>query len=319
MVDTSAYKCKSVEDLLKEVSKQVSEYEALKLNELKSQLEAFVKKKSAATEEYKKKYDDLKTLWEKQGKRIDELRSDFKCAFPDEKWKKLIQEQICPLLADLHEAEAHIKCRSVCPGKKEEQRDRAKADLESAQTTVSAWETAAQRIDTQLKDNQKVIEEIGRLMQGPDRVIGIYLLWFKLMLAHSQLRPSETAVFPEEESPEKLCSKAEGSEEKKERSCECPAWPWEPQTTEEPAPTQSGTAPRIAPWLVAKDNYSETLDCAWADYKAKKEAFASKDTAFKADPDDLATRREKYEDKKKTLDDDVKQALKKANFQSVSE
>lgn len=301
---------KTVEDLLQEVTEEVSKFEALKLNDLKTQLDAFVKKKKAAVAEYENKYGGLKQIWDEQGKRIEELLHDLKCAFPDEKRQKLIKDCICKKLEELNKAKAHIECRNACKGIKEEQRDNAKAEMESAQTDIVAWEAAPQRIQAQLTENQKAIDEIKRLMQGPDRVIGIYLLWFKLIPGYNLIRPSEELQF-EDEVPEKLCPESGSADTPTQGRCsEC--WPDQPQQKTNNSQAKSAEPPRSTPWLIAKDQYAGKLDEVWNDYRQKKDAFAEKEKDFIAHRDDLATKKSQYEDDKKSLDDRIKNALKEA-------
>jgi hypothetical protein len=309
---TAINECKSVEQILKDVIGELNDFEARKLNELKGELEAFVKVKTAAVTEYKNKYEDFKTRWLEEGKQLDQLRSDLLCSYPD--WKDRIKSGICSFHKELHELEKDIKSLSSCKGKNEKRRDEAKWQLDAARSTVEAWKTATKVIEEKLKVNQGLITQIRNLSQGEDRAFRLYLLWFKLIPAHNQLRPDDTPASHPEETPETLCGErkeqgqlANPSQEGSSRSQQAYA-----ESKNNPCCESS----RKAPWIIDKDKYEKTLNWAFCDYKKKKEEYAQAVSAFQADSDDLVSLTKKLDDKTKSLEDDVKKALGK---QSVTQ
>ena len=62
----AAPRCQPVADLLKNVAQQIADFEAKKLAEIKTELEAFVKKQETLAKEYAAKYPELRRIWSKQ-------------------------------------------------------------------------------------------------------------------------------------------------------------------------------------------------------------------------------------------------------------
>jgi hypothetical protein len=272
-------KCKSIEDQLKDVLKQLSHFDALKLSEQKAELEASAKKKQTAVAEYEKKYPELLNEWRRQDIEVEQLRQSIQCVFEhDGGWKKHA-ECACAALGQIHALESSVK---KLKGERENKRDDAKFAMEKAKKDLAGWEGAAAGIDTRLKENDKLIKEI-RALAGPDQIHAVYKLWFKLMPSHSELRPLDRDHSWEGESVLELCKECE--EDSTER------WP------------------RTAPWLTKPAGYPETIDCASDNYRTRKAKYADSESAFQSDPDDVISLTKKIEEKYKSKDDDVKKCM----------
>jgi hypothetical protein len=303
-------KCPPVDELLKQVIADINAFDAKKLSELRTELEAFINIKDKAITEYKNKYDDFLNRWGDEGKQIEQLRSDLLCSYPDDAWKKLIQSGVCPVRAELHTCKEDIKSLKACKGKNEKQRDETKDALDAALTTKEAWKTAIQKIDQGLNYNQDVVKQIQNLNQGQDRAFRVYLLWFKLLPSHNKLRPGDKPVLYPEETPENLCG-------------EC----------KKPGPTQGSTSglqnahgdaehpcaesDREAPWIVDPKKYPGILDHAFCDYKSAKETYAQAVAVFQAQPDDLPSVTKICDGKSRSFEDDVKNKLRDAANQAM--
>ena len=300
--------CTSVDDVLKKVIDELNAFEAKNLVELKTELELFIKVKDAAITEYKNKYDDFKNRWCEEGAQIELLRSDLLCGYRD--WKELIQAGVCPVRGELHKCEEDIKSLKACKGINERARDEARDELDAAKAIVEAWKTATQKIEDKLKANQDLIKQIQNHSQGQDRAFRFYLLWFKLLPAHNKLRPGDKPVLYPDETPEALCGECKQEGKQAEQSQE--SYPEAQQLHGKSENTPCGKPPQEAPWIIDKEKYSGKLDCAFADYKLKKEAYAQTVSAFQANSDDLVSVTKKCDDRAKSLEDDVKKALAKA-------
>src|SRR3954447_18877080 len=88
-------KCRKPQELLDDVNAQIGAYAAKKLAELKTELEAFLKKEAQLADDYKKAYPKLKELWCAQHQSIQSLYASMKCAFPENEWKELVCKCIC--------------------------------------------------------------------------------------------------------------------------------------------------------------------------------------------------------------------------------
>lgn len=290
----SETKCKSIEDQLKDVMQQLSHFEALKLTEQKTELEASAKKKQTAVIEYEKKFPELMSEWCRQDIEIEQLRQSLKCVFEHEGgWKKHIK-CACDEFDKIRRLELDIL---LLKGKREKERDAARAAMDEAKKILFGWEGAVANIDSRLKENDKLIKEI-RALAGPDQIQGVYLLWFKLMPWHSQLRPLDKNHSWTGESVAELCHEyGHDFEQNREiteyRESSIEQWP------------------RKVPWLVKPPDYPEKIDCASADYSKMKEEYAKAESVFKSDPDDVNSLAKKLEEKYKSKDDDVKKCLAK--------
>jgi hypothetical protein len=82
--------CPSAKDLLDHVIKQIADFDAMKLPELKTDLTAFVKNEDDLEKEYSKQYPGLREKWCAQQRSIETLYAAIKCAFPGADWKQII-------------------------------------------------------------------------------------------------------------------------------------------------------------------------------------------------------------------------------------
>jgi ribosomal protein L7/L12 len=306
-----------IEQLRQDVDDQINRFDALKLNELKTELEAFVEIVKTAPTEYKDKYADFKRRWCEEGKQIVQLHSDLLCGYPD--WKKLIIDNVCNILKDIHDREEAIK---KCKGVREMALDEAKEQLDVAQANLDAWKLATQKIEDKLTTNQGWITEMQSLNQGEDRAFGLYLLWFKLLPAHNNLMPDGGELLYRDETPEALCPKetpeAPCREVAQQGQVASPSQ--ESHSESQPSPGKSNDNPcdeRAAPWIINPNNYKDKLDRAFCCYKLKKEQYADFKVKFQAKPDSLAFLTDELAQKKSTRVADIKANLVKAKPKST--
>ena len=298
-----------IEQLRQDVNNEINRFEALKLNELKTELEAFVEIEKTAPAEYKDKYADFKRRWCEEGKQIEQLRKDLLCGYPD--WKELIKDNVCDL--DTDKLEEMIK---KCKGEKEIARDEAEEQLKTAKDNLEAWKLATQKIEEKLTTNQGWITEMQGLNQE-DRAIGLYLLWFKLLPAHNNLMPDGGVPLYGNETPDVLCSK-----ETPEAPCrevtqqgQVASQSQESHPVSQPSPGNSNDKPcdeRAAPWIINPINYKEKLDRAFCCYKLKKDLYAVAEAAFQSELESQASLTEELAHKKITRDADIRQKLVEA-------
>jgi hypothetical protein len=299
----------SVKDLLDEVTLELNQYEAKKLTELKAELEAIVKKKTALVDEYEKKYPLLRERWCKQHQDVEALSDSLRCAFPNQDWKQLISDCICVKQRDAWCLEQTIRRRHYCcQGKLERARDDAQTAFEAAQLRMNVLTANTQKIEAGLADGDKFIKEIQGLVPGPDKAIALFLFWFKLLPLHVGLMPEDVSPeckkFGETETPWLLCKSVLEPDCEDDNACDAKGY----------VPPDRGAAPspRPAPWLMPWKNYAGAFDRAWQDYRQAKNALAEATSRFKSNPDDLESLRTRLADLDKTFDQRVKDCLKQA-------
>ena len=300
---TTEPKCEPVKALLDEITKELDKFEARKLGELKSDLDAFVKKQEALVTEYKKQYPILRQKWCDQQTLIESLYASMKCAFPGQDWKSWIRDCVCK---KRHErnclAETIEKRKRCCHGKRQRARDRSKARLEAAKKRLDELSANVQKITGVLGDNDKLIAQIPKLL-GPDQRLAMHLLLFKLLPAHKSIAPDDTKCTPigDDDTPDKLCPP---------QACDSEVGACTPgNEVEDDKVVDKKRHP--VPWLIRWEKYENELTCAWHDYREAKEDWAIKEAEFKSDPDDLASLEKKLADVDKTLDDEIVKCLKK--------
>lgn len=294
-------KCESIDDLLKKVTDQLNEFEALKLPALKAELDAFKKKLDSTIKDYKDKYPALRDKWCSQQQVIETLGASLKCAIPE--WEKWIEECICKELQELRWKEERIRDRKrCCYGPRQRASEEANAHYTAAKARLDALTANAAGIAALQADNDKLIKDITGFLSG-DKVLALYAYFFKLLPNHKQLTPkeisSECQSYGEDDQPHKLCP------------CDKPRDPETGACTppkEEPPKKQH---PRRVPWLIAPDGYKDALECAWGDYHKAKDSAAKLEAAFKAAPDDLAGLEKELAEAKKTSDQRINDCLKK--------
>src|SRR5437764_14838216 len=82
-------------ELQYDVVKQIALFEAKKLTQLKSDIDAFLKKADGLVDDYTKKYPVLLDRWCGQHQQIVQLASALQCAFPGQKWEDIVSDCIC--------------------------------------------------------------------------------------------------------------------------------------------------------------------------------------------------------------------------------
>src|SRR5690349_17130917 len=89
--------CPSTKQLLDSVLKQIADFDALKLGELKGELEGFVKTQQKLVDDYKKGYPELRRRWCAQHTDIQTLYAQIKSTHDPLKdpWKDLVSKCIC--------------------------------------------------------------------------------------------------------------------------------------------------------------------------------------------------------------------------------
>jgi len=286
----AAAQCVSVEDLLKQVTSELNEFEAKKLGELKTDLDGFVKKKTGLVDDYRKKYPQLRDKWCTQHQLIENLYRALQCAFPDPDWKKIVDECICTNLKSRSckwQTIAHR--RRCCRGKLESALAEAQVKFDWAKKHLDALQANAQKVDAEITDDDALIKKISGYVPGRDQAVALYLFWFRLLPSHVRLMPDDLSADCEKftaENATTLCKKtAEGDCPADDNPCAPPADYKPPERKED----------RV-PWLLPPDAYSQALDCAWQDYRDAKNDLAQKDAAFKAKPDDIATLEKELKD-----------------------
>ena len=141
---------------------------------------------------------------------------------------------------------------------------------------------------------------------GPERVTVLYLYWVRLLPAHRALKPADLGgdcpVPGDDETPEKIC------QIDWDKPCDTDPWACKPAAAE--ADGGATTPPRQLPWLMPPDSYESALDCAWDDYRKAKNELAIAEAAFKAKPDDLATKIKEHTAVKEGLETEILKCLK---------
>lgn len=304
-------RCVSAAEMLESVTRELNEFDAKKLGELKSELETFVKNQEKLVKDYETKYPSLREKWCLQQQQVQQLYAAVKCAFPppSEPWKEIVERCICTKKHEVRCLEERIeKRRRCCSGKRERARDRAKARFDAAKARIDALTALAAKIEAGLGEDATFIKDVNALMSGPDHAVVLWLFWFRLLPNHKQLAPADVEdsckSFGDEDSPEKLCAATWC------KPCDPEEGGCKPSTEEaedgQPAPG------RPVPWLMPPKDYRTALDCAWQDYRDAKNALAQAESEFKASPDDLGSLAKALDDRKKALEEEIKKCLKDA-------
>src|SRR5215216_329388 len=94
---TTAASCPSTRQLLESVLKEISDFDAKKLTELRGELEGFVKKQQGLVDDYKKLFPDLRRKWCAQHTDVQTLYTQLKSTHDPLKdpWKELVSRCIC--------------------------------------------------------------------------------------------------------------------------------------------------------------------------------------------------------------------------------
>lgn len=300
---TISSKLSTLDGLLEGVKEQIATYEAKRLGEQKTELEALVKQKPLSVADYNAKYPTLYARWCAQHQQVETLYKLIQQAFPGQVWTDIVSTCICKKRHDEQCKTKEIEEREYCSqGKNQRLWSQAKAVAEAAKASLDTLVSNAQKIDAGLLEIDKLIKEIQALVPGPDKAVALYLFWFKLLPIHMDLLPdkvsAECKAFGTEQTPEKLCAKELAG------PCDFNN-PCKPET----ANTDKVEIPRA--WLMDPDRYPKTLDDAWKKYQNSKTDLAAKEVAYKSAPDDLDTLRKNLDDFKKKLEAEIKDCLKK--------
>ena len=187
-----------LEDLIEEQTAPITAGDKAKT--FKADLEAFLQKANAASQEYTRdKHEKLLKQWKEEDAQIVELTRKLDCTLSC--WRCVIECIVCPMLYDLRDAELRLftegppvmKVHNLFDllhwhtqekAKKQRTFDRIKAVL-------AAWEKPAQTIEKALADDAKLIADIGKsLGSEPSKVV--YDLFFKLIPLHLAIAPPAT-------------------------------------------------------------------------------------------------------------------------------
>jgi hypothetical protein len=304
--------CESAADLLKAVVDEINTFEAKKLGELKTDLDAFVKKQDDLEKGYEKAYPALRDKWCAQQQTIETLYAAIKCAFPNQDWKEIVETCVCTRRHDVRCREQELEQRRRCGwGIRERRRERARARRDAAKARLESLAANAQKVEGALKDNDKLIGQIRDVLPQPEKAVALYLFWFKLLPAHKQLMPGDVGddcrTFGDAESPYKLCECVY------KKDCEPPLeLPCKPASGDgESDDTSPVDSRHKVPWLVKPARYRNELNCAWGDLRDAKKAFADAEAEFMKAPDDLKSLEDKLKAQKDDLDAVIADCLKK--------
>ncbi|MCV9961740.1 hypothetical protein OIU34_07470 [Pararhizobium sp. BT-229] len=297
-----AYGCplppEKFDKMLEKVKKDIIDFEAQQLGKLKTELEAFEKKKKAVTDGYTQKYPALREKWRLQNSQIELLHRSLTCLFKDCSWKQHIADCVCPPLAEIAKQDSLIAKRRRCfLGPLEYERDRTKAAAEADKAYLDTLIANQALVESALSADDKLIAEIKQLLQGEDSAVAIYVFWFKLLPMHVQLAPKALVHcldFAKGEAPDDLCPPKES----------------EPQT-----PAGGAPVPVLhpVPWLVHPQSYPDEIDCAWTVYRVSKKAQGDAEAAYNKAPDDLASMTKTLGEWRKAFDGRVRDCLKKVD------
>jgi hypothetical protein len=298
-------KCVSVDELLKTIKKEISDYEARKLGQLKSELESFSNKKKTVEEAYALKYPVYVERWRTQNKAVAELQQNIKCILPD--WRDLITRCICkPYAAVNEEQEAYDERKACCVGPLEAKRDATKAALEASKAYLDILTANGSKAEAALGANEKTAKAIREILQGPDKALAVRLFWLELLPLHLQLAPTaevdaESVAYANGETLHALCGFPAPPETPR-------PVPWLVHPGEPGKPDQDACADDGAnDGTPAKESYGRELDCAWTRYRDAKADAGLAEAAYSAAPDDLEAEAKKL----KALKDGLVAAIDK--------
>ena len=307
---TTDPKCKTPKELLDAVNEELAQYEAKKLGELKTELEAFVKAEDGITSDYEKKYPALKARWCDQQARLVSLYEQMKAAFPGQDWKAIVRDCICKTRHETECLEKRIDARArCCSGTLERKRDRAKRRFEWAKAHLDTVKQNAQKVGDDLDYDEKLItKDIREALAGPERTVALWLFWFRLLPTHRRLRPADMKDdCPKFEGEEPLCPDEKCDDE----PGACKPSGAEEADPESPSHCAGDEKTATVPSLLLPADYAKELQRAWRNYRNAKDVYAAAESAYKAKPDDLSSLRKTLEEQTKTEEDRIKECLKK--------
>jgi hypothetical protein len=130
------------------------------------------------------------------------------------------------------------------------------------------------------------------------------------------MRPDDAEAFHPDETPEILCGECTPQVQQKDQPQEGYSGS---ASTNDPKNNPCSDSARKPPWIIDKDEFSEKLDCVFADYKEAKDSYAEAVSAFQLDPDDVASLLKSHGLKTTSLDDDVKKKLNEVVSNSMTD
>jgi hypothetical protein len=301
--------CQTAKDLLDKVTGELAEFEARKLNQLKAELDAFVKKQDGLVDDYKAKFPGLRKLWCDRQMDVERLCTHIKCEFPlkEDKWKQHVEKCICTPLHDLCcEEQSLAQRKRCCYGPLQRKKEEAQAAFDAAKARLD-WLTAlVAKLTASLTQNKDWVSNIEQL-PATERAVALYLFWFKLVPSHKHLTPydapDECKKVCAEWDPNTLCGDIYKQGCKAEDGACVPAG-------EKPVEMCKQIADPGGAWLMDPDKYRNALDCAWQDYNNAKAALAKAEADFKQNPDDLDSLIKQLATDTAALDDSIKKCLK---------
>lgn len=299
--------CAKVEDLLKEVSDELTDFQAKNLDELKKSLEAIVGKKKTADDEYRKEFEKLRGRWCKHQERIEELAQTLKCSFPEGEWRRILRECLCKFRAKEQRLAERVRKRAkCCRGRRERERDETKERLADVKARLDVLMGLAAAIAKQLDANDALIKEVSDLSTNGGKHEALFVFFGKLLPQHIALRPQDIspscATFGDDDTPEKICD-----------GYECPEPPCDDSACDEKpddTPTKPCPPRRTMPWILLPDDLAGEVDCAAEDYRKARNEAAAAEAAYKKKPDDLESLRKELSDARAKLEEWVRKCLK---------
>lgn len=296
--------CPDVEELLRKVVADINAYEAMKLGELRTELEAFTKKRTTLVDEYRKKYPTLLARWCEQHKLIENLHSSLQCSFGKD-WKKIVETCICAPFHDRDCLEERIEQRRKCSrGVLEGARDEAQRVFDKSRKHLDVLAANAQKIEAELSDDDALIKKIQATVPGPEQAVALYLFWFKLLPSHRRLAP---AKLPdgcknfEDENDGTLCKQI------RDTKCETPAEGCAPPDGWKPPAREAEQVPK----LIDPDGYGGALNCAFDALRKAKDELGARESVYRAKPDDLPALEKELKDLNTALEGKIVDCLKK--------
>jgi hypothetical protein len=305
--------CRSAAEQLQAVKKQINEYEALKLGDLKSSLEKFVKDQETKVDDYSKKYADLRNRWDRQQDEIAKLYQDIKRCFPDP-LPAALRNCICERRNRLEWLDGKIAVRQKDCHPCDVPVIKARADHEKAKGSLAALMDLVKLLDAALtvnggkaEDNGKggLIKSIREQLCKPDRASAFYTFWFVLVKSHRSIQPDKLS------DPQKVPALLKDFCKDKT----------EPAVYETPRASAGGPAAGTGeakssaacdavsaaplPRLVPPGDYRRLLDCGWECFNDTKKTAATAESVAKQLEDELNGWIAERDAKTTSLDTDI--------------
>ncbi|REE18428.1 hypothetical protein B0G71_1444 [Paraburkholderia sp. BL27I4N3] len=313
---TQAPACQSIKDLQQKVTAELNRIAAKDLAGLKAEIDKFVAGEDALVSDYAAKYPALRERWCSQHQQIVQLHSALLCAFPGQDWKALVSTCICALKHELHCQQQIITARQRCgTGKLERASNAALARYNAAKANLDAMSANAAGIDKALTSTDGMITDIKSLVSTPGQAVVLYLFYFLLLPLHRSLMPDDVSDtvrhFAATETPQALCQTVYAQACPPEDGACTPPQDQQGQACQSGQQTQPAVR-RAAPWLVAPAAYQAELECTWEAYHTAKDDYATAQSQFQSNPDDIASLTAALTVAQAALDANIRACLGKA-------